>query len=114
MTFSPSSEQRGAAAQAADLLANQAEGLRLTGSVGTVAALNGFVATLRKIAASPQVTMTAAEKIDVEQASFLLEGNRDGLLTADFTERADKINAIIRTLNSIVAQYNAAASSAPD
>lgn len=110
MTFSPTSEQRGAAAQAADLLANQAEGLRLTGSVGTVSAMTGFVATLRKIAASPQVTLTAAEKVDVEQASFLLEGNRDGLLTADFKDRADKVNGIIRTLNGIVAQYNASAS----
>ena len=110
MTFSPTSEQRGAAAQAADLLANQAEGLRLTGSVGTVAAMSGFVDTLRKIAASPQVTLTAAEKIDVEQASFLLEGNRDGLLTADFKDRADKVNGIIKTLNGIVAQYNASAS----
>jgi hypothetical protein len=109
MTFSPTSEQRQASAQAADLLAHQAEGLRLTGSVNTVAAVGGFVATLRKIATAPQVTLGAAEKIEVEQATFLLEGSRDGLLTADFHDRADKINGLIRTLNGIVAQYNASA-----
>lgn len=110
MTFSPTNEQRDAAAQAADLLATQAEGLRLTGSVNTVAAMTGFVATLRRVATAPQVSLTAAEKIEVEQASFLLEGSRDGLLSAEFKDRADKINALIRTLNGIVAQYNASAS----
>jgi hypothetical protein len=110
MTFGPTSEQRAACAQAADLLAHQAEGLRLTGSVNTVAALGGFVATLRKIADSPQATLTAKEKVDLEQASFLLEGSRDGLLTAEFKDRADKVNGIIRTLNGIIAQYNASAS----
>ena len=110
MTLTTTSDEREASAQAADLLSNQAEGLRLTGSVNTVAAFGGFVDTLRKVAATPQVTLSAAEKIDIEQASFLLEGSRDGLLTAEFKDRAAKVNGIIRTLNAIVARYNAAAS----
>jgi hypothetical protein len=109
MTIQPTSEQRAACAQAAELLAHQAEGLRLTGSVKTVAAMSDFVQTLRAIATAPEVALTEKEKADVEQATFVLEGSRDGLLGADFKDRADKINAIIRTLNSIVAAFNARA-----
>jgi hypothetical protein len=110
MTFEPTPKQRDACAQAADLLAHQAEGLRQTGSVKTVNAIEQYVSTLRRIATAPDVTLTPQDKIDIEQATFVLEGSRDGLLTADFRERADKINAIIRTLNDIVEAYNGAAS----
>ena len=110
MILRSSPEQRNACSQAADLLASQAEGLRQTGSVKTVSALADYVSTLRKIAASAEVELTAKEKIDLEQATFVLEGNRDGLLTAEFRDRADKINGIIAGLNDIVAAYNAAAS----
>lgn len=109
MKFQPTREQQDASAQAADLLASQADGLRRTGSVNTVSALMDYVATLRTIAASPEVEVTARQKIDVEQATFVLEGQRDGLLGADFKERADKIQALIRALNSLVEEYNAAA-----
>jgi hypothetical protein len=40
----------------------------------------------------------------------VLEGQRDGLLTADFKDRADKIQTLIRSLNDIVERYNATAS----
>ena len=73
-------------------------------------ALTDYVATLRSIAASPELNLTASDKIEVEQATFLLEGHRDGLLTADFKDRADKIQLLIRTLNGIVERYNADAS----
>jgi hypothetical protein len=110
MIFEPTLEQRDACTQAADLLAGQAEGLRLTGSVTTVRAIGEYVAALRSIAAEPEVTLTAKQKIDLEQATFVLEGIRDGLLTAEFKDRATKINSVIRAVNDIVAAYNAGAS----
>jgi hypothetical protein len=110
MTLQPTAEQRSACNQAADLLTSQAEGLRQTGSITTAAALTAYVATLRKIAAASTVDVTAKEKIDVEQSTFVLEGSRDGLLTADFKDRAAKIGDVIRALNDIVSSYNAAAS----
>jgi hypothetical protein len=107
MKYQPTQDQQEASAQAADLLDSQADGLRKTGSVNTVSAFADYVATLRKIAASPEMNLTAKEKIDVEQATFVLEGQRDGLLTADFKDRADKIQTLIRSLNDIVERYNA-------
>jgi hypothetical protein len=109
MTFKPSREQQHACQQAASLLANQAEGLRQMGSVNTAAALSKYVATLNLIAASAEVTLTADQKTDVEQATFVLEGSRDGLLTAEFKDRAAKIDRVISLLNDIVAAGNAAA-----
>ncbi len=110
MKFQPTREQQEASTQAADLLAGQADGLRRTGSVATVQGLTDYVGTLRKIAASSDLDLTAKDKVDVEQATFVLEGQRDGLLTADFKDRADKIESLIRTLNDIVERYNADAS----
>jgi hypothetical protein len=109
MNYQPTPEQQDASTQAAELLDSQAVGLRRTGSVNTVNAFSNYVATLRKIAASPEVELTAKEKIDVEQVTFVLEGQRDGLLTADFKDRADKIQTLIRALNDIVERYNATA-----
>jgi hypothetical protein len=110
MKYQPTQEQQEASAQAAELIDSQADGLRKTGSVNTVNALADYVATLRKIAASSDMELTAKEKIDVEQATFVLEGQRDGLLTADFKDRAEKIQTLIRSLNDIVDRYNATAS----
>ena len=110
MKYQPTQDQQEASAQAAELLGSQAEGLRKTGSVNTVGALAEYVATLRKIAQSSELNLTAKEKIDVEQATFVLEGTRDGLLTADFKDRADKIQTLIRSLNDIVERFNATAS----
>jgi hypothetical protein len=110
MKYQPTQEQQEASAQAAELLDSQADGLRKTGSVNTVNALADYVATLRKIAASSDMNLTAKEKVDVEQATFVLEGQRDGLLTADFKDRADRIQTLIRSLNDIVERYNATAS----
>jgi hypothetical protein len=96
---------------AADLLAGQADGLRRTGSVTTARALTDYAATLRRIAASSSaLDLTAHDKIEVEQATFMLEGLRDALLSTDFKNRADKIQLLIRALNEIVERYNAGAS----
>ena len=109
MKFQPTREQQEASAQAADLLTGQVDGLRRTGSVSTVQALSDYVGTLRRIAASSDLNLTARDKIDVEQATFVLEGHRDGLLTADFKDRAAKIQSLISTLNGIIDRYNAGA-----
>ena len=110
MILTPTADQRSACARAADLVAHQAEGLRLTGSKTTAAALDGYVATLRRIASEPTTTLSEEDKNAIEQASFVLEGIRDGLLTAEFRDRANLVNQDIRTLNEVVAAYNASSS----
>ncbi len=107
MILNPTADQRAAAARAADLVTQQAEGLRMTGSRNTVAALQEYVAPLRRIAAGGPVELSDRDKIAIEQVTFVLEGIRDGLLTADFRDRANAIDADIRALNDIVAAYNA-------
>ncbi len=110
MILTVTEEQRTACADAAELLLTQAEGLRRTGSQVTVRAIEQYVATLRKIAsASARAELSDGEKVHLEQASFLLEGIRDGLLTADFRDRAAVIQINIRKLNQLIAAYNAAA-----
>ena len=109
MILNATTDQRSACTHAADLVSHQAEGLRLTGSKTTVAALHEYAATLRKIAAG-SVELSEKEKIDIEQASFVLEGIRDGLLTAEFRDRAKVVNEAIRALNNIGAAYNASES----
>ena len=66
MKFQPTREQQEASAQAAELLASQADGLRKTGSVTTVKGLTGYVDTLRRIASSSDLVLTAEEKVDVD------------------------------------------------
>jgi hypothetical protein len=107
MILNPTKEQRSACSRAADLVTHQAEGLRLTGSKTTVAALQEYAALLRKIAAGAPVEFSEKDRVGVEQASFVLEGIRDGLLTAEFRDRAKVLDADIRALNDIVSLYNA-------
>jgi hypothetical protein len=47
--------------------------------------------------------------VDVEQASFILEGLRDGLDNADLDEGSDFIQRDIERLNDLVFRYNSAA-----
>lgn len=104
-------EQKEACARAATILRGLAEGLRATGSQKTVAAIDVYVATLERIASAPgAVDLTPEEKVQVERASFLLEGPRTALLNADFRERSDKIQDDVDALGSLVVRYNTAAS----
>jgi hypothetical protein len=110
MILTVTEEQRTACGHAVELLMTQADGLRRTGSQGTVGAIEQYVATLRKVAGQPgKVDLNEAEKVHLEQATFLLEGIRDGLLTADFRDRATVIQGDIKKLNELIAAYNAAA-----
>lgn len=108
MTVKPTDEQRAAFARAAALVEHQAEGLRLTGSQTTQAALKDYAATLRRLAEGAPVEITETERLHLENASFVLEGIRDGLLTTEFRERAAAIDKDVKTLNDVVGAYNAA------
>ena len=108
MILTITAEQRSALIHASDLVSHQAEGLRLTGSKTTEAALSEYATTLRNIAEAAQANLGDRERLHIENASFVLEGIRDGLLTAEFRDRAALINQDIRELNDIVGAYNAA------
>jgi hypothetical protein len=108
MTLKPTDEQRAAFARAAALIEHQAEGLRLTGSKTTQAALKDYAATLKTLADGSRLEITETERLHLENASFVLEGIRDGLLTTEFRERASAIDQDIKTLNDVVGAYNAA------
>src|SRR5262245_40598637 len=108
MTLNATPQQRDAARRASELLAQQAEGLRRTGSQTTEAALRQYASTLKQIADAPSVELNDAGRAEVENASFVLEGLRDGLATAEFRDRARAINADIRALNEILEAYNTA------
>ena len=111
MQIAVTAEQKEACARAAAILRGLAEGLRATGSQNTVAAIEAYIATLQRIAAAAgAIDLTPEEKVQVEQASFLLEGPRNALLTADFRERSDKIQEDVDALGSLVTRYNTAAS----
>jgi hypothetical protein len=60
------------------------------------------------MAEAESMTFTDTERNQVENASFVLEGIRDGLLTTEFRDRARAIDADIRTLNDVIGAYNAA------
>jgi hypothetical protein len=108
MILNATAEQRAAAGRAAELIAQQAEGLRRTESKTTEAALRAYAETLRRIADNASLEVGVPERLQVENASFVLEGIRDGLLTAEFRDRAQAINADIRSLNDIVEACNSA------
>jgi hypothetical protein len=73
------------------------------------------VATLERIAATQgEVELTAEEKIQVEKASFMLEGPRNALLNADFRARSEIIQNDVDALGGIVVRYNTAAANDPD
>jgi hypothetical protein len=73
----------------------------------------GYAATLDRIVESGECCSVSPDgKIDVEQASFILEGIRDGLDNADLDEGADFVQRDIERLNDIVFRYNSAAGNA--
>jgi len=108
MILKPTAPQREAFSRAAELIANQAEGLRLTGSQKSQQTLKDYASTLRRLAESSSATFDEKEKKEVESSSFVLEGIRDGLLTNELRDRAQAIDADIRVLNEVVADFNAA------
>ena len=111
MLIPVSPAQKQSLARAATLLTYLSQGLSETGSKKTVEALKKYIATLQKIATAPgEVDLTPEEKVHLEQASFLLEGQRDALLNADFRERAHVIESDVEALGEVAVQYNTRAS----
>jgi len=113
LTLEISGDERHACRRAAALLRALSAGLREVGTAREADACAEYAATLDRIVASGQCCGVNADgKVDVEQASFLLEGVRDGLDNADLDEGADFIQRDIERLNDIVFRYNSAAGKA--
>ena len=107
MQVSPSERQREAAREAIALLRSQAAGLADTGSKSTVAEINFALDALAKLAASESVDLSPQEKVRIERATFLLQGMRVGLESADFHARAKVVQQTIDDLADVVGDYNA-------
>ena len=103
-------DEQHACRRGALMLRALATGLRDFGSDKEAAECATCVATLDLLVASgAQITLTPEQKIDIEQAAFLLEGIRNGLDNADLDEAGDAIERDIERLNDIVLRYNTGA-----
>jgi hypothetical protein len=99
--------------RAAALLRTLAAGLQEIGTRHEADACAGYAATLEGIVKTGACCPVNSDgKVDVEQASFVLEGIRDGLDNADLDEGADFVQRDIERLNDIVFRYNSAAGGA--
>jgi len=105
-----SEDERHACRRAAALLRAVSSGLAAIGTRHESDACAAYAETLHRIVASGECCAVSADgKIDVEQASFILEGIRDGLDNADLDEGSDFIQRDIERLNDIVFRYNSTA-----
>jgi hypothetical protein len=103
-------DERHACRRGAALLRALSTGLAESGIRHEADTCAGYAATLDAIVASGECCAVSADgKVDVEQASFVLEGLRDGLDNADLDEGADFIQRDIERLNDLVFRYNSAA-----
>lgn len=113
LTLTISDDERHACRRAACLLRGLAAGLRDAGTGQEAAACDGYAATLDAIVGSGECCGVNADgKVDVEQASFVLEGVRDGLDNADLDEAAMFVQRDIERLNDLVFRYNSMAGKA--
>lgn len=105
-----SEDERHACRRASALLRALGAGLAGIGTGHEAETCAGYARTLDAIVASGECCRVSADgKVDVEQASFLLEGLRDGLDNADLDEAADFIQRDIERLNDVVFRYNSTA-----
>jgi hypothetical protein len=108
-----SEDERHACRRTALLLRALAGGLQQIGTRQEGDVCAAYAATLDRIVASGECCAVSADgKVDVEQASFILEGIRDGLDNADLDEGSDFIQRDIERLNDLVFRYNSAAGKA--
>ena len=69
-----------------------------------------YAATLETIATSSGgITISDEQKVDIEQASFLLEGIRNGLDNAELDTGAEMVQRDIERLNDLVFRFNSQA-----
>ena len=103
-------DERHACRRAAVLLRALSAGLADIATRNESETCAGYAATLDRIVESGECCAVNPEgKVDVEQASFILEGIRDGLDNADLDEGADFIQRDIERLNDLVFRYNSEA-----
>lgn len=103
-------DERHACRRAAVLLRALSTGLAGIGSRQEADACAGYATTLDRIVASGECCAVNPDgKVDVEQASFIMEGIRDGLDNADLDEGSDFIQRDIERLNDLVFRYNSEA-----
>jgi len=104
-------DERHAMRRAAVLVRALSAALRDIGTRHEADTCSGYADTLDRIVASGECCSVSADgKVDVEQASFLLEGIRDGLDNADLDEGSDFVQRDIERLNDVVFRYNSEAS----
>ncbi len=107
-----SDDERHACRRAAVLLRALSTGLAEIGTRQEADACAGYATTLDRIVASGACCAVNPDgKVDVEQASFIMEGIRDGLDNADLDEGADFVQRDIERLNDLVFRYNSQAGS---
>jgi len=106
-------DERHACRRAATLLRALADGLAAIAVRHEADTCGGYADTLARIFESGECCAVNADgKVDVEQASFILEGIRDGLDNADLDEGAEFIARDIERLNDLVFRYNSQAGQA--
>ena len=110
LTMIITADERHACRRGALLLRALCRGLQEFGTVKESDECSTCAATLELLAArADAVSLSPEQKIDVEQAAFLLEGIRNGLDNADLDEAGDAIERDIERLNDIVLRYNTGA-----
>ena len=110
LTLTITADEQHACRRGAMLLRALSKGLADFGTDKESAECATCAATLDLLAASgTRISLTPEQKIDVEQAAFLLEGIRNGLDNADLDEAGDAIERDIERLNDVVLRYNTGA-----
>ena len=110
LTLTVSDDERHACRRGSVLLRALCKGLGDIGTAKEADECSTCATTLDLLAASRgAVNVTPEQKIDVEQAAFLLEGIRNGLDNADLDEAADAVERDIERLNDLVLRYNSGA-----
>ena len=107
LTLTITADEQYACRRGSILLRALSKGLAEIGTDKEAAECGTCAATLDLLVASgTQVSLTPEQKIDIEQAAFLLEGIRNGLDNADLDEAGDAIERDIERLNDVVLRYN--------
>jgi hypothetical protein len=107
VTLTLSAEERSACRRAAVHARGIAAGLLADASEKDAGECRQYATTLETIAGCADAcVLTDEQKIDVEQASFLLEGIRNGLDNAELDTAAEAVQKDIERLNDLVFRFN--------
>jgi hypothetical protein len=110
VTVNISADERYACRRAARFVRGIAAGLADT-SAKDATACTKYASTLDAVAGAEEaLVITDDQKADIEQASFLLEGVRNGLDNAERDTGAEMVQRDIERLTDLVLRYNSSAS----